>query len=121
MVKKCGPKGRRKIGSKTVRNMLTWSHYKFRQHLVHKAFERNINLRLVDEAFTSKTCGQCGWIDDKLGSRKVFKCTDCWSVMDRDFNGARNVLLKWLSDRIDVQKRSNWIFGAYPLQLENES
>ena len=30
-------KGQRKITSKTVRGMVTWSHYRFRQRMLHKA------------------------------------------------------------------------------------
>ncbi|CAG8849267.1 3172_t:CDS:2, partial [Racocetra persica] len=31
--------GQRRIGSKTARAMCTWSHFRFQQHLAHKAHE----------------------------------------------------------------------------------
>ena len=92
-------KKKRVIGSKTVRSMLTWSHFRFRQHLQHKINEYpNTYLLLVNEAFTSKTCGGCGSIDEKLGSKKVFQCSKCDFHCDRDVNGARNILLKFFAD-----------------------
>ena len=30
-------RGQRRINSKTARAMCTWSHYRFQQHLIHKA------------------------------------------------------------------------------------
>ncbi|MCC3491690.1 MAG: transposase [Microcoleus sp. PH2017_16_JOR_D_A] len=52
----------------------------------------------VSEAYTSKTCGNCGHIHRKLGGSKVFKCPNCQTVIGRDLNGARNILLRALSD-----------------------
>ena len=91
-------KGQRKINSKTVRGMVTWSHYRFRQRLIHKvrAYEGR-NLIVCDEAFTSKTCGQCGKLHQKLGGNKTFSCPSCKIVVDRDVNGARNILLRYLT------------------------
>lgn len=48
------------------------------------------------EAYTSKQCGACGTINDKLGSSKLFKCHACGAVADRDVHGARNILLRAL-------------------------
>lgn len=89
----------RKIRKKTVREMVAWSHYNFRQILKQRA-ERIGRPHIVvecDEAYTSKTCGVCGWIHDKLGGNKTFKCDSCGYAADRDFNGARNILLRYIS------------------------
>lgn len=51
-------------------------------------------LYIVDESYTSKTCGRCGNLNNKLGGNKIYKCTNCNLVIDRDINGARNILLK---------------------------
>ncbi|CAG8681461.1 7673_t:CDS:2, partial [Racocetra persica] len=82
---------RRKIGSKTARNMLTWSHYRFRMFLKHKAceyFDRNIIE--CDEVYTSQTCGNCGWVNKNLRGRKRLICVSCEINTDRDFNGAQS-------------------------------
>ncbi|KAK4526316.1 hypothetical protein GAYE_SCF22MG4230 [Galdieria yellowstonensis] len=51
----------------------------------------------MDEAYTGKTCGMCGEINSKRGGRKIFKCLHCKMRCDRDVNGARNILLRFLS------------------------
>lgn len=89
----------RKIRSNTARGMLTWAHYRFQQRLIDKTREyRQCQVIIVDESFTSKTCGQCGHIHQTLGGNKIFKCPKCNVQIDRDINGARNILLKFLTD-----------------------
>jgi putative transposase len=91
-------RGKRRIGSITSRNMLTWSHYTFRELLKTKA-ELYDGVRVVEcsEAYTSKTCGQCGEINAALGASKTFKCAKCNYIADRDVNGARNIMLRYLT------------------------
>jgi putative transposase len=92
-------KGERRIHSKTVRSMMHWSHYRFRQRLLFKATEYVVDVRVVTEEYTSKTCGVCGVIHQHLGGSKHFKCPSCKWSCDRDINGARNILLKYLSEK----------------------
>ncbi len=87
-----------KLNSKVARGMLTWSHFKFKQFLKCKAREYNTVVIEVDESYTSKTCGRCGHIVNNLGGKKVFKCPVCGLVIDRDYNGVRNVYLRTLVD-----------------------
>jgi putative transposase len=47
--------------------------------------------------YTSKTCGCCGKINKSLGSKKTFACPNCKFTIDRDINGARNIMLKVLT------------------------
>jgi putative transposase len=90
---------KRRIGSKTARMMLTWSHYSFRQRLLDKAREYPwCKVFIVDEAYTSKTCTRCGSLHMKLGASKTFDCPCCSYTIDRDANGARNSLLKFLTE-----------------------
>lgn len=91
-------KRQRKIRSKTVRQMLTWKHYTFKQLLINKAREYPwVKVVIVNEAYTSKTCTNCGIINEKLGGSKIFKCKHCKMILDRDYNGARNIFLKNMS------------------------
>ena len=55
---------------------------------------RNKKLIICTEEYTSKTCSKCGEINEKLGGKKIFKCEKCQLQIDRDFNGAINILLK---------------------------
>ena len=42
----------------------------------------------------SKCCGNCGKLNHKLGASKIFKCPHCEWTLDRDMNGARNIMIK---------------------------
>jgi hypothetical protein len=78
---------------------LALGHYTFRQRLLNEARKHaGVRVLLVNEAFTSKTCGNCGWIHKTLAGNKDFRCRECNTRMDRDFNGARNVLLRFLGE-----------------------
>jgi len=91
-------KSTRKINSKSARMMTSWSHYKFKTKLLYKAsLVSHCKVIICDESYTSKTCTSCGQLNDKLGASKVFKCGSCGMEMDRDFNGARNILIKNLA------------------------
>lgn len=88
----------RKLKSKTVRQMATWSHYSFREALKTKSeLFPWVKIVEVDEAYTSKTCGHCGVLNQKLGSSKTFNCNHCGNISDRDLHAARNILLRYLT------------------------
>ncbi len=87
---------KRRINSKSVRQMLTLSHYRFEKHLQQSALKKGVIVVLCNESYTSKTCGACGHIHQKLGGNKVFKCPHCGTQISRDVNGARNILLRAL-------------------------
>jgi putative transposase len=104
-------KHKRRIRSQTARQMLSWSHYKFKQQLLHKSHEfAGRHVEIVTEEYTTKTCGKCGAIHSKIGGNKVFACPQCACRMDRDWNGARNIYLKNAERRV----------GAYPLPGQND-
>jgi len=86
----------RKIAKKSVRNMLTFAHYRFRQFLKHKAFELGKIVIDVIEAYTSKTRSWNGAIDNRLGGKKYIKDENV--KLDRDLNGARGIFLRALVD-----------------------
>ncbi|MGK7924541.1 MAG: RNA-guided endonuclease InsQ/TnpB family protein [Spirulina sp.] len=90
-------KSSRKIRAKSVRQMLSWSHYRFECFLKHKAKEAGKLVLDVNEAYTSKTVSWTGEIIPNLGGRKVIKGSDGLK-MDRDLNGARGIFLRALVD-----------------------
>lgn len=89
----------KKLHSKTCRTMATWSHYKFKEKLLEHGHRKGVKVLIANEAFTSKTCGVCGELND-VGSSKNFKCNKCGMACDRDVNGARNILLRALKQII---------------------
>ena len=75
--------------------MLSLKHYRFQQRLKDKIEEYpGKKLHICTEEYTSKTCTNCGVIKNSLGGNEVFKCKNCSLIIDRDINGARNILIK---------------------------
>lgn len=57
------------------RGMLQLAHYRFRQVLLSMARRRpHCRVIEVDEAYTTHTCGKCGWLHKTVGSRKTYRC-----------------------------------------------
>ena len=85
-------RGARKIRKKTVRQMLTLSHYKFKIFLKQKAQEYGVQVVDADEAYTSKTISWTGDIVENLGGAKVIADAH-GNRCDRDLNGARGIFI----------------------------
>lgn len=83
-----------KLHSSVNRLMSSLSFYKFKEKLAYLCAKHRSSLYIVDESYTSKLCGNCGKLND-VGSSKVYSC-NCGTVLDRDVNGARNILLQYL-------------------------
>lgn len=96
-VSKVIEKENRNISGKASENLKLWSHFKFRQRLENKSIKAGGKTIICCESWTSKTCTNCGRLNHELGSSKVFSCSECKLVIDRDINGARNILLKNIS------------------------
>lgn len=90
----------RKLRSKSVRQMLTWAHHRFKQFLKHKAFETGKLVVDVNEAYTSKTNSWTGEVME-LGGREWFRMGDL--RINRDINGARGIFLRALADSPTLQ------------------
>jgi putative transposase len=87
----------RNIGKKTARSMYTWYHYRFKQRLISKSkLYPNCKVEVDDESHTTITCGKCGHLNPSFSS-KTFRCQECDFHIDRDWNGARNYLIKRLN------------------------
>lgn len=87
----------KKLQSKLARNLYTFSFYQFKMKLENKCIEKGIELRHLSEAYTSQTCGNCGFLKKNLGNADVYNCDSCNLKIGRDINGARNILLKSLN------------------------
>ncbi len=69
------------------------SHYKFKLHLSKKCEEYGSELYDVTEEYTSKTCTCCGIQSQNYDKNRVKQCK-CGFKIDRDINGARNIMIK---------------------------
>ena len=70
--------------------------FKFKERLKYKCMITNTNLKIVNEAYTSQCCSNCGHRDVLLGSKKEYNCEECKIQIDRDINGSICILLKAL-------------------------
>ena len=67
--------------------------YEFRVKLEYKCKLNGIELRVVDRFYpSSKTCSVCGaYKKDLKLSDRIYKCTECKSILDRDYNASINL------------------------------
>ena len=86
---------RGRLNKKTKSIAMMFSHYTFNCRLMEKAAQYGSKVIIVDEAWTSKTCGGCTTKNMNLGASKIFTCESCNFVWDRDFNGARNIMKRY--------------------------
>ena len=88
-------KDKRKINTKTVRNMVVLGHCKFIERLKTKAEEfKNVKIHIITEEYTSQICLNCK--KRTKTSKETFICDDviCNFTIDRDILGSTNILLK---------------------------
>lgn len=83
-----------KFNSKIARNLYNISYYSFLTKLKKRCLNYDIELLIKPEYYTSKTCTCCGNIDYNLGSNRTYNCLKCKIIIDRDINGARNIMLR---------------------------
>ena len=76
-----------------AKDIVNCSFYTIREHLIRKATERNIVVRLVDRFYpSSKTCSNCGYYKKDLKlSQRTYHCNYCEEKIDRDLNAALNI------------------------------
>ena len=94
-------RGARKLRKKSVRQMLTLSHYKFKVFLKQKAQEYGVLVVDANEAYTSKTLSWTGDIVENLGGAKVVT-DEHGNRCDRDLNGARGIFIAEVSRALRV-------------------
>ena len=77
-----------------AKDIANCSFYTIRKHLIRKATERHIVVRLVDKFYpSSKTCSNCGsYKKDLKLSQRVYHCNHCGGNIDRDLNAALNIV-----------------------------
>lgn len=84
-------KSKRKISTKTVRNMMTLCHGLFLEKLKAKAIQNSSTVVIVNEMYTTMMCGKCFYKNNSIGSLSCWKCPRCdWYHI----NAARNILFK---------------------------
>lgn len=71
---------------------------RFRNLLIEKAARRGVVVEVVNPAYTSQTCAECGYVDaDNRPDQATFCCLECGHENNADVNAARNILAKGLA------------------------
>lgn len=78
------------------RNTNDLKHFQFRQRLLYKALARGKIVEVVKAHNTTKTCSNCGSMKKMTLADREYECKSCNQVLDRDFNAAKNMILKGL-------------------------
>ena len=74
------------------------SHYKFQMKMKYQGKKYGSNVKIVNESYTTKTCGNCGRLND-IGTSKIYNCVNCKLLLERDYHAARNILIKNLTSK----------------------
>lgn len=79
-------------GSYFAKSITDASWNQFRQFLTYKAAEAGRKLGLVNPAYTTQDCNQCGNRKEKKLSERTHSCSKCGYETTRDINAAQNIL-----------------------------
>jgi putative transposase len=85
-VMKCKRQGKRVLQS--------LSHYSFRRTLIQKASLFRKKVSVVSEAYTTKQCNCCGYMNWTIGSSETFSCRNCQTVCHRDVHSSRGIFIR---------------------------
>ena len=85
---------KKNLNPSTNRLLDIYSHYKFQTKMKYQAEKYGCNVSIVEEHHTTKTCGNCGIMNHYVGNSNVFWCKYCKIELERDYQAARNILLK---------------------------
>ena len=89
----------KKQRKKTNQKLSNWSFGKFTTLLTYKAKTEDIEVMLVNEAYTSQTCPVCETRKKVTG--RNYRCR-CGYQKHRDIHGACNILTKYKMGRFAV-------------------
>ena len=82
----------KKLARITKRLLMMFSFHSFKEKLKYKCSMYNKKLIIVDESYTSCTCGRCG--NRKRTKLEIYSCNKCGLIIDRDVTGSRNIFIK---------------------------
>lgn len=92
-------------GSYLAKSISDASWNQFCQFLTYKAEEAGRKLGIVNPAYTSQICSQCGSCTKKKLSERTHMCLECGYKTTRDLNAAQNILALGL-DGLGLTPRS---------------
>jgi len=88
--------GTMKTKRRGKRVLQSLSHYSFRSTLLQKATLKRKVVSVVSEAYTTKQCNHCGYMNWTIGSSEEFTCRNCHVKCHRDVHSGRGIFIKSL-------------------------
>ena len=78
---------------KSERNKrLSWSFHQLRTFIEYKGQLSGVEVRVINPAYTSQRCYECGCIDEKNRKNQAsFRCIKCGHSENADYNAAKNI------------------------------
>ncbi|MEF9905354.1 RNA-guided endonuclease InsQ/TnpB family protein [Streptomyces sp. P9-A2] len=87
-----GIRGRVRLRKPQRATLHSWAFHQLGQFIAYKARRVGVPVVHVDPAYTSRTCAECGHIDQaNRASQARFACRNCGFVDHADRNGSRNI------------------------------
>ena len=78
--------------SKFLKN---WTYYDLQEKIKYKAEDKGIKVVLIEPAYTSQRCSECGYIDRaNRPQQSRFLCQECGFEENADYNAAKNIATK---------------------------
>ena len=85
-----------------------WSFSQLQFFISYKAELAGVPVIFVDAAYTSQMCSECGYVDKKNRmTRDLFICKSCGYSTDADYNAARNIRARALSNEPDSSSNTS--------------
>ncbi len=91
---------KKKLPKRTNRLLSSWIKGYLQERLEYKSKLFNIKKAVVNPAYTSQTCSQCGCLGNRSGDR--FKCPNCGMGANADYNASRNILNRKFDNEISL-------------------
>jgi transposase len=93
----------KKLNKKSKSKMASYRHCAFVDRLKNKTREvSNTYVLEINEAYTSKTCSECGNQHQSLKNKDIYECTKCQLKIGRDINASKNVMLRYFTKRVSL-------------------
>ena len=93
-------KKKKNVSRKQQNRFSTWSKGVLLERLSVKLAENGIKETIVNPAYTSQVCCKCNHLGSRNG--KVFKCLNCNSNIDADFNASINTKKRKFISEINI-------------------
>jgi IS605 OrfB family transposase len=85
--------------NRTKRQMHTWAFRRLQAFVTYKAAEVGIRVAYQDARYTSQKCSRCGHTQSSNRHGHQFVCRSCGYSLDADYNAAKNIGLKYCTQR----------------------